>query len=177
MTLKKMDGEERRLYILSTLKNATEPIPGAILGHQTAVSRQVIVGDVNLLKATGEPIVATSRGYLYLHPETGPSKIEKTFVCTHTAAQAEEELNIFVDYGLTVKNVLVEHPVYGDLTASIMVSNRSEVKKFIEHMKETGAPLLSELTEGIHSHMVIAQAQADLDQAEAALRKAGILIE
>lgn len=140
MTLKKMDGEERRLYILSTLKNAIEPIPGAILGHQTAVSRQVIVGDVNLLKATGEPIVATSRGYLYLHPETGPSKIEKTFVCMHTVAQAEEELNIFVDYGLTVKNVLVEHPVYGDLTASIMVSNRSEVKKFIEHMKETGAP-------------------------------------
>lgn len=173
----KILGAERRNFILNLLKEKDEPIPGRQLGELTKVSRQVIVGDVNLLKATGEPIVATSRGYLYLHPETGPSKIEKTFVCRHSAAQAEEELNIFVDYGLTVKNVLVEHPVYGDLTASIMVSNRSEVKKFIEHMKETGAPLLSELTEGIHSHTVIAQAQVDLDQAEDALRKAGILVE
>lgn len=172
-----MEGEERRLYILSTLKKADNPIPGAILGQETAVSRQVIVGDVNLLKATGEPIVATSRGYLYIHPEVKPSKIEKVFVCTHTADQAEEELNIFVDHGLTVKNVLIEHPVYGDLTASIMVSNRSEVKKFIQHIQDTGAPLLSELTEGIHLHTVAANRQKDIEDAADALRKAGILVE
>lgn len=177
MNMKKMDGEERRHFILATLKKATEPIPGAILGHQTTVSRQVIVGDVNLLKATGEPIMATSRGYLYIHPEEKPSTIEKTFVCLHSAAQTEDELNIFVDHGLTVKDVRIEHPVYGDLTASIMVSNRVEVKNFIEHIEKTGAPLLSQLTEGIHLHTVTASLQRNIDNAEQALRKAGILVE
>lgn len=177
VNVNRMDGEERRNFILTTLKKAENPIPGALLGQETAVSRQVIVGDVNLLKATGEPIIATSRGYLYIHPEVKPTKIEKVFVCTHAANQAEEELNIFVDHGLTVKNVLIEHPVYGDLTASIMVSNRNEVKKFIQHIQETGAPLLSELTEGIHLHTVMADCQQDIHDAEKALRKAGILVE
>lgn len=173
----RMSGEDRRQFIVTTLKNAKDPIPGAQLGHQTKVSRQVIVGDVNLLKATGEPIMATSRGYIYIHPQTKPAKIEKVLVCVHTTDQAEEELNILVDHGLTVKDVKIEHPVYGDLTASIMVSNRNEVKKFIEHIKETNAPLLSELTEGIHLHTVSADEQKQITQAEKALRKAGILVE
>lgn len=174
---KKMSGEERRHFIVTTLKKATDPIPGAQLGHQTKVSRQVIVGDVNLLKATGEPIVATSRGYLYIHPQTKPTKIEKVIVCAHSTDQAEEELNILVDHGLTVKDVKIEHPVYGDLTASIMVSNRNEVKKFIQHIKETNAPLLSELTEGMHLHTVSANDQKQIDNAVNALRKAKILVE
>lgn len=173
----KILGAERRSFILNLLKERNEPIPGRQLGELTKVSRQVIVGDVNLLKATGEPIIATSRGYLYIHPEIKPSKIEKTFVCVHTADQTEEELNIFVDHGLTVKNVSVEHPVYEDLTASIMVSNRNEVKKFIEHIEVTGAPLLLQLTEGIHLHTVSANRQEDLVLAEEALRNAGILVE
>ncbi len=174
---KKMSGEERRQFIIKTLKKAEDPIPGAQLGHQTEVSRQVIVGDVNLLKATGEPIVATSRGYLYIHPQAKPTKIEKVIACIHSSDQAEEELNILVDHGLTVKDVKIEHPVYGDLTASIMVSNRNEVKKFIEHIRETSAPLLSELTEGIHLHTVLATEQQQIDNAEQALKKAKILVE
>lgn len=174
---KRMSGEERRDFILQTLKKAENPIPGAMLGHETAVSRQVIVGDVNLLKATGEPIMATSRGYLYIHPELQPTKIVKVFVCKHLAEQTEEELNILVDHGLTVKDVKVEHPVYGDLTASIMVSNRSEVQSFLQHIQETNAPLLSQLTEGVHLHTVTAALQRNIDHAEKALRKAGILVE
>lgn len=173
----RMSGEERRDFILRTLQQATEPIPGAKLGHETKVSRQVIVGDVNLLKATGEPIVATSRGYLYIHPQAKPTQIEQVIACMHTTEQAEEELNIFVDHGLTVKDVKIEHPVYGDLTASIMVSNRNEVKKFIEHIRSTKAPLLSELTEGIHLHTVLATKQQQIINAEKALRKAKILVE
>lgn len=172
-----MSGEERRQFIVETLKTATDPIPGAQLGHQTEVSRQVIVGDVNLLKATGEPIVATSRGYLYIHPQTKPAKIEQVIACNHSADQAEEELNILVDHGLTVKDVKIEHPVYGDLTASIMVSNRNEVKKFIEHIQDTNAPLLSELTEGIHLHTVSATEPQQIKNAKKALKKANILVE
>lgn len=173
----KMLGDERRELLVTTLKNADEPISGSKLGNMMNVSRQVIVGDVSLLKATGEPIMATSRGYLYIHPQANSTNFEKVIVCTHTFEQTEEELNIFVDHGVTVNDVLVEHPVYGDLTASIMISNRNEVKNFIKKLNETNASLLSDLTEGIHLHTVSANSLQEIENAEEALRKAGILIE
>lgn len=173
----KILGDQRRELLVETLKKATSPISGRQLGEMTNVSRQVIVGDITLLKATGEPIMATNRGYIYLHPQAEPKKIEKIIVCTHTAEQTEEELNILVDNGITVKDVKIEHPVYGDLTASVMVSNRSEVQNFIQNIQQTNASLLLELTEGIHLHTIIADNYQEIENAEAALRKAGILVE
>lgn len=173
----KVLGAERRKLLIMTLKTASEPLPGRTLGEMTNVSRQVIVGDITLLKAKGEPIMATSRGYIYMHPQVEPQRIEKIIVCTHPAKQTEEELNMLVDHGVTVKDVKIEHPVYGDLTASVMVSNRSEVKNFIRNIQETNASLLLELTEGIHLHTIIANSEHEIINAEDALRKAGILIE
>ncbi|MFL6516449.1 MAG: 3H domain-containing protein, partial [Bacillus sp. (in: firmicutes)] len=74
-------------------------------------------------------------------------------------------------------DVKIEHTVYGDLTASIMVSNRQEVKQFMENIKNTQASLLSELTAGIHLHTISASSSQVLDKAEAALREEGFLIE
>ncbi len=173
----KVLGADRRQLLVSTLLQTSEPITGRELGDLTNVSRQVIVGDINLLKAKGEPIIATSRGYVYLHPQTDPLKTEKIIVCNHTAEQTEIELNIFVDNGITVKDVKIEHPVYGDLTASVMVSNRSEVKKFIQNIETTNASFLLELTEGIHLHTIIANSDQEIENAVTALRDAGILVE
>lgn len=176
-TNEKILGAERREFLITTLKTASEPMPGRTLGEMTNVSRQVIVGDITLLKAKGEPIMATSRGYIYIHPQAEPQQIEKIIVCSHTAEQTEDELNILVDHGVTVKDVKIEHQVYGDLTASVMVSNRSEVKKFIQNIQETNASLLLELTEGIHLHTIIANSEQEITNAEDALRKADILVE
>lgn len=174
----KIPGEERREMILQTLRESEKPLTGKDLGEMANVSRQVIVGDVNLLKAVNEPIIATSQGYLYIHPVKGPAKIEKTLVCKHAPEQTEEELNILVDHGLTVKDVKVEHPVYGDLSASIMVSNRREVKAFMQQVLEANAVYLANLSEeGIHLHTVTADTYEQIGEAESALRKAGILIE
>ena len=65
--MKKLLGEERRLELLSLLKNAKQPVTGTDLAKHTNVSRQVIVNDMNLLKARNEPIMATSQGYIYMH--------------------------------------------------------------------------------------------------------------
>ncbi len=150
--------------------------PDRELGELMNVSRQVISGDITLLKAKGEPIIATNRGYVYMH-QMNEQGIEKVIVCNHTSHQTEEELNILVDNGITVKDVKIEHPIYGDLTASVMVSNRSEVKNFIENIKQTNASLLLELTEGIHLHTIIAKSEQEIKNAEEALRKADILVE
>ncbi len=175
-TNEKVLGEERRQLIVKALQATTSPISGTKLGDMMNVSRQVIVGDVTLLKALGEPIIATSRGYIYMHAQDENNKIESVIVCNHAAHETETELNIFVDHGVTVKDVKVEHPLYGDLTASVMVANRTEVKRFIEHIRQTNASLLLELTEGVHLHTVSANSAEQIEEAKKELKKAGILV-
>jgi len=177
MEQKKILGEERRELLLQLLKDNGAPITGSELAARTNVSRQVIVGDITLLKAKGEPIIATSQGYMYLKQASLSATVERTIACNHSPEKAEEELTILVDYGVTVKNVTIEHPVYGDLTASIMVSNRKEVKQFMNKVKSTNAAFLSELTEGIHLHTISASTEKIINEAADALRNAGILIE
>lgn len=174
---KRLMGEERRAWILQQLKDSSSPLTGNELAVKANVSRQVIVGDITLLKAKNEPIIATSQGYLYLKQGSVSSIFEKTIACRHSPEDAERELCLLVDHGVTVKNVRIEHPVYGDLTASIMVSNRQEVKQFMGKIISTQAAFLSELTGGIHLHTLTSANENALNKAEAALREAGFLIE
>lgn len=174
--MKKLLGEERRLELLSLLKNATAPLTGTDLAKHTNVSRQVIVNDMNLLKARNEPIVATSQGYIYMH-NIQQTRVERKIVCLHNSEDAKEELFILVDCGVTVESVIVEHPVYGEITASIMVSNRLEVEHFIKRVQETKALYLSALTDGTHVHAISATSEENLNLAEEKLRKRGFLIE
>ncbi|WP_342432448.1 transcription repressor NadR [Neobacillus sp. FSL H8-0543] len=174
---KKVLGEERRTLILQVLKDSTVPLTGSELATRTNVSRQVIVGDITLLKARNEPIIATSQGYLYFKQNSNSPIFERTIVCQHTPEETERELNLLVDHGVLVKDVKIEHSVYGDLTASVMVSNRQEVKQFLTNMKNSNASLLSELTNGIHLHTISASNTQALDKAEAALKAEGYLVE
>ncbi|WP_204554695.1 transcription repressor NadR [Bacillus ectoiniformans] len=173
---KKILGEERRTLILDWLKESPQPLTGSELARKTNVSRQVIVNDVTLLKARNEPIIATSQGYVYLPPQTPDTWKERTVACTHNPDRTEEELNLLVDLGVLVKDVKIEHPIYGDLTASIMVSNRREVAQFIEKAKETNAAYLSQLTNGVHLHTIAAKTDQMLDEAEQVLEDAGFLL-
>lgn len=177
MKEKKLRGEERREVILHLLKESEQPITGSELAEKTNVSRQVIVGDITLLKARNEPILATSQGYIFLKNSTANHEIEKIIACCHSPQRTEEELNLLVDHGITVKDVKIEHSVYGDLSASIMVSSRLEVKQFMEKIMTTGASYLSQLTEGIHLHTISAPSEEALEQAVDALKNAGFLIE
>jgi transcriptional regulator of NAD metabolism len=174
---KKILGDERRSLILQLLKDSAVPIKGSELAARTNVSRQVIVGDITLLKAKNEPIIATSQGYMYFNPNNAIPSFEKIIACFHSPDKTEEELTLLVENGVTVKDVKIEHPVYGDLTASIMVSNRFEVHEFMAKIKSTKAAFLSELTGGYHLHTLTASSEANLVRAEQVLLKAGFLIE
>jgi len=175
--MKKMLGEERRHELLNLLKTKNEPITGTDLAKHANVSRQVIVNDMNLLKARNEPIVATSQGYVYLKQENRKEVFERKIVCIHTAAQAEDEMLAIVDCGVTLKNVIVDHPVYGEITASMMLSNRHDVKSFLQRVNETKANYLSVLTDGTHLHEISAPSYELLDRAEQVLREKGYLVE
>ena len=66
-----MNTSERRQRILEYLKGADRPLSATALAQKLAVSRQIIVGDVALLRAAGEGITATPRGYVVERPRTG----------------------------------------------------------------------------------------------------------
>ncbi|MDM5156625.1 transcription repressor NadR [Bacillus sp. DX1.1] len=173
---KKILGEERRQLILQWLLATDEPLSGNELSKKTNVSRQVIVQDISLLKARNEPIIATAQGYLYLKPQAKQNTFERVIVCQHKPEEVRQELTTLVDHGVTIKDVKVEHPVYGDLTASIMVGNRFDVEQYLKKIEDTKAVYLSQLTEGIHLHTIEADSTAKLNAACEALDRAGFLV-
>lgn len=173
----KLLGEERRNLLLEELKAAKQPITGGELATMANVSRQVIVQDISLLKAKNFPIIATSQGYVFLEKEKDETKMyERMIACKHDPERTKEELTILVDHGVFIKDVIVEHPVYGDLTASIMVGNRNDVNEFIKKINTNKASYLSQLTEGLHLHTLQADSVEKLDRACDELHEAGILV-
>jgi transcriptional regulator of NAD metabolism len=173
----KILGERRRELLLTWLRESTEPITGSALAKKTNVSRQVIVQDVSLLKARNEPIIATSQGYVYFRKEDSMNRVTRVIAVHHAFKDTANELYILVDHGATVKDVSVEHPIYGDLTALLMHRSRRDVDIFLKSLKDTGASLLSKLTDGTHLHTIEAETEWQLDEACAALKKAGYLLE
>ncbi|WP_202079747.1 3H domain-containing protein [Caldalkalibacillus salinus] len=172
---RKLYGDQRRAYILQSLQESTDPVPARALAEKTNVSRQVIVQDISLLKAKDEPIIATAQGYIYVQ-KMAQKKPQQVIACQHKPDETEHELNIIVDHGVTVVDVTVEHPIYGQLTGSLMLRNRKDVRRFIEKMDQTNASLLSELTEGVHLHTMEADTEQQLQEAYQTLHEAGYLL-
>ena len=167
-----MNAETRRSAILTLLSQAEAPISAATLAGSFSVSRQIIVGDIALLRAAGEQISATPRGYVLQHDREG---LIKTVATVHTAAQTEQELCIMVDNGCTVLDVIVEHPVYGQLTGTLGLASRYDVKEFIR--RSEAAQPLSLLTEGAHLHTLSCPDEESFLRVREELRIAGFLLE
>ncbi|MFM2486927.1 transcription repressor NadR [Celerinatantimonas yamalensis] len=173
---KKLIGEQRRQRIVAWLQAENGPLTGTQLADLTEVSRQVIVQDIALLKAKNEPIIATTQGYIYQSTVALSSQYEQVIACQHHPEQTQDELQLLVDHGVTVNNVIVEHALYGEITAQLHIHNRKDVQAFIQKMHSTGASYLSELTHGVHLHTLCANSQEQLDQAINSLQEAGFLV-
>ena len=169
-----MDAQQRRLEIARRLQLANAPISATALAQELSVSRQIIVGDVALLRAGGLEITATPRGYLL--PKANCA-VTCTFACRHRSDQMEEELNAMVDQGCTVLDVIVEHPIYGQLTGQLQISSRYDVGQFVQRCRRQEAAPLSQLTEGIHLHTVACPSQEAYDRVRESLSKLGFLLE
>ena len=132
------------------------------------------MGDVALLRAAGASISATPRGYVVLR-ETGG--LTRQVACQHDSAGMEAELNAIVDQGCTVLDVIVEHPIYGQLTGPLQLSSRYDVAQFITRCAQSDARPLSDLTEGIHLHTLSCPDEDAFQRVQAALRDMGVLLE
>ena len=168
-----MNAAQRRDRIYAQLLSADTPVSATALAKQYGVSRQIIVGDIALLRASGCSITATPRGYVI----AATDGLTVQLACVHTADQTRQELYAMVDCGCTVLDVVVEHPVYGQLTAALQLSSRYDVDQFVEKMSSNDARPLSALTEGIHLHTLSCPSEAALHHLREKLRAMGVLLE
>ena len=76
-----------------------------------------------------------------------------------------------------MENVIVEHPVYGQLTGPLELSSRYDIAEFIRKVEKNAARPLSALTDGIHLHTLRCPDQATLDRTMAALEREGFLVK
>lgn len=166
-----MTASERRQQIARLLSASQAPISATTLSQELGVSRQIIVGDIALLRAAGQEITATARGYV-IPAQNG---LLCRIACMHSAGETRDELDAMVDCGCTVVDVIVEHPVYGQLTAPLHLSSRLDVDQFMKRMD--GAAPLSQLTGGVHLHTLSCPDETAYEHLLQLLRQRGFLVE
>lgn len=171
-----MNSEERRENILSILNSSTEPITATALAKKFSVSRQVIVGDIALMRAAGHKISATPRGYVLNTELESNSKIF-TIACHHDEENIKKELYAVVDNGGTVLDVTVGHPVYGEISGELRISTRYDADMFLEKIHSNEAQPLMRLTGGIHLHKIKSKDEQSQKRIIEALKKENIILE
>lgn len=147
-----MNANERRNAIKLEIIKSEKPLSASKLASKFNVSRQIVVGDVALLRAAQEPIIATPRGYLYQKEQLLNRYV---VACAHDAQGTLDELYTIVDCGGEVENVIVSHPVYGELVGPLHIHSRVEAKQFVDKCEEQNVKNLSTISNGVHLHTII----------------------
>jgi transcriptional regulator of NAD metabolism len=124
-----------------------------------------VVQDIAILRAAGNEILATPQGYRL--PQQSSRAFRAILACRHAPERTEEELQILVDHGVRILDVLVEHPVYGELRGSLMIESRADLQDFLGNI----------LTQGVHLHTVEASREEMISRAKAKLRARGFLLK
>lgn len=169
-----MNADERRVKLFELLRTKRRPMSGTELASIFKVTRQIIVQDIAILRASGKDILATSKGYL---AGDSPHLCSRQIAVYHDVTSTRKELMAFVQCGCKVVDVIVEHPIYGELRGMLMLQNSKDVDEFLGNIARSNASLLSNLTGGVHLHTVEALNEDSIDKAIGILREMGMLLE
>ena len=170
-----MSSNERREKLLQILKKSDKPVKGSELSAQLQVSRQVVVKDIALLRASGLEIIATSTGYIILDSVKNEFKIK----CKNHNSDEElyEELQTIIDLGGKVKDVIVEHPTYGVLKAELNVTTNRDLKNFMQKAATNEFKQLSVLSPDYHIHTIEVDNDEIFEEIKNELKVKNILFE
>lgn len=160
---------------MALLRGADEPMSATAIAARFSVSRQIIVGDIALLRAAGAQVLATPRGYV-MEPVNKAGRVEKRIAACHTDERMGEELYTIVDLGGTVVDSTVEHSIYGEICVPLHLSSRFAVDAFLEKCRTSGARPLCDLTGGVHLHTIRCADAETMVRIEDALREKGFLV-
>ncbi len=172
-----MTGEKRRSQLLALLKESAAPLSGTALAGKFHVSRQVIVQDIALMRAENHPILSTNRGYLYRRKDPEDNSPKRVFFVRHSNEQVLEEFDTVLELGGKILDVVVEHQLYGQLRADLLIESGQDAREFYARMLQSHDRPLKTLTGDCHYHTVAAPSEKLLDLIEAALREKGLLAE
>lgn len=158
---------------MSLLGNAESPIPAGVISERFAVSRQVIVQDIAILRANGYGVISTNRGYVL----GGKKRAERVFKCRHNLEGIVDEGYLIISLGGKIEDVFVHHRVYGRIAARLDLITTTHVEELYRSLVSGASKPLMSVTDGYHYHTVSAGTEAQLDGIEQALRDGGFLIE
>ena len=167
-----MTGQERRDAMIEMIRNSEKPVSGTALAKQFAVSRQVIVQDIALIRAAGYEVLSTHRGYLLGQKNS----VTRIFKVSHTDEEIADELNLIVDLGGKVLDVQINHKVYGRMKADLGIHSRKQVQDFVEEIRSGKSSPLKNITSNYHYHTVEADSEEVLDLIGEELNKRGYLV-
>ena len=160
-----MKAPERRKAIANMLSTAKAPVSGTELAECFSVSRQIIVSDISVLKASGYDILSTHCGYVMSKSPLS----KRVFKVFHTTEQTEDELRTIIDSGGTVVDVFVWHKAYGKVQAQLNIFSHERIEQFIDSIRSGKSSELMHITGGYHYHTVEAESTEILDNIEKAL--------
>ena len=160
---------------MEVLRESEEAVSATSLAKRFSVSRQIIVGDIALLRAASHEISATPRGYvLQKHRAEQPTR---TIACRHDDQLLAQELYTVVDNGCGLLDVIVEHPLYGQISGSLQIFSRYDADAFLRKLEKNRANPLCALTNGVHLHTLSCPSQEAYERVLEGLREQGILFE
>ena len=170
-----MSSNERREKLLQILKKSDKPVKGSELSAELQVSRQVVVKDIALLRASGLEIIATSNGYIVLDSVKNEFKIK----CKNHNSDDElyDELQTIIDLGGRVKDVIVEHPTYGVLKADLNVATNRDLRNFMQKAATNEFKQLSVLSPDYHIHTIEVDNDEIFEEIQKELKLKNILFE
>ena len=166
---------KRREQIVEVLQSSCEPVSASNLAKRFSVCRQIIVGDIALLRAADHEIMATPRGYVLAQKR--PHQQEYILACRHDQEKLPQELYTVVDNGGALIDVIVEHPLYGQISGSLQIHSRYDADAFLHKLAKNEANPLCALTGGIHLHTISCPTEETYQRILCRLRELGILFE
>lgn len=169
-----MNSVERRKYIEEALIKTEGAQKGSDLARELSVTRQVIVKDIAILRAEGKKIIATPDGYIV--PNEQKYCIKRVVALSHNAHQIQDELETIVQFGGIIEDVIIEHPIYGEIRGMLMIKTLFDIQNFVKKVKDNNAEPLSMLTGGVHLHTIVIENEDILDKILTELKKKGYLI-
>ncbi len=169
-----MNSKDRRKYIAELLKKNKEPEKGHILAEKLGVTRQIVVKDIAILRAEGKKIIATPEGYIIHNEEK--SSVRTVMAFLHKTENIEDELKTIVKFGGIIEDVIVEHPLYGEIKGMIMIKTFYDVENFVKRINEYKAEPLLILTGGVHLHTIVAENEEIVEKIRKELKEKNYLV-
>lgn len=171
-----LEGDDRRDAIMNYLVGRTTPVNGTELAKRFGVSRQIIVQDIALLRAKNRDILSTNRGYLLYQPSENHHAFSTVILVKHSAEDTLEEMRCVVDYGGRMLDVLIDHDLYGQIRADLLINSIDDAIDFCEKLKNSKSKPLKELTSDYHYHTITAPSEKALQLIMNDLKEKGFLI-